>query len=317
VRLYFDESGDFAFPDERFDAYTQAVLICADSRLSAIEEYVATKKQEWEVPELHANDLTDEQILEICRFVHDAPMPGLVLVTDTNGVTRKSIETHRIDQAARIHKNYEDWRAAGGSAPAIDAWYQRHISAIAYSGRVPDSEWVQADLLIALIQRGLNKTIVTHLDDKWRDDFCDFHFIFDSKLRGKLAAGEKYLDALLMPALGSNPDRFELIGVIEWRQPPLHPFEERYGTAEGGVDLRVLFEHGLEFEPSEDHAGLQLVDALAYVTRRRILHPENEPNREAWALIRPRVLTLEHKPIHLMRFRPGGEDADTSRYADL
>jgi hypothetical protein len=317
VRLYFDESGDFAFPDDRFDAYTQAVLICADSKLDEVEEYVAGKKEKWGVPELHANDLTDEQILEICLFIHDERLPGLVLVTDTNGVTRKSIETHRLDQTARIHKNYEDWRAAGGSAPAVDAWYQRHISAVAYSGRVPDSEWVQADLLLALIERGLNKTIVSHLDDEWREDFRDLHFILDSKLRGKLAAGEKYLDAVLMPALGSNPGRFQLIGVIEWRQPPVHPFEEKYGTPEGTVPLRVLFEHGLEFEPSEDHAGLQLVDVVAYVTRRRIVNPENEVNREAWSLIRPRIMTLEGEPIHLMRFRPGGDDADTSRYADL
>jgi len=317
VHLYFDESGDFAFPDNRFDAYTQAVVICADSKLDAIEAYVAEKKEQWGVAELHATELTDEQIFEVCRFIRMQQLPGLVLVTDTNAITRKSIEAHRIDQAARIHKNLEDWRSAGGSAPAIEEWYKRHISAVAYSGRVSDREWVQADLLLALIERSLNKTIAWHLDDKWRDDFGDFHFILDSKLRGKLAAGEKSLDAVLMPALGSNPERFQLIGVIEWRQTPVHPFEKKYGTSSGMVDLSVLFEHGLQFEPSEGHAGLQLVDVVAYLARRRILKPDHKMNRDAWLLIRQTLITEDGKPIYLMRFRPGGDDADTSRYADL
>ena len=69
--------------------------------------------------------------------------------------------------------------------------------------------------------------------------------MFDAKLSGKLADGEKYLKSVLLPALGSSPDRFNLIGVIEWRSEPQHPFEEKYGAGQGGIDLRKLFEQGL------------------------------------------------------------------------
>jgi hypothetical protein len=31
VHYYFDESGDFAFPEGRYDVYVQAALICPDS----------------------------------------------------------------------------------------------------------------------------------------------------------------------------------------------------------------------------------------------------------------------------------------------
>jgi hypothetical protein len=317
VRYFFDESGDFAFPNDRYDVYTQAVLICPDSRLKAISEYVDMKLHELHAPELHASELTDDQCWEICRFIRTERLPLLVQATDTNAITRETIATHRLDQAVRIHENSERWKAAGGSAEDIERWYDKHVSAVAYSGRISDTEWVQADLLIELIHKALNKTIVAFLDDEWREDFRDFHFMFDAKLDGKLADGEKYLKATLVPALGSSPGKFDLIGVREWRNPPMHPYEEKYGTPEGNVDLRVLFEHGLEFEPSDQHAGLQLVDTVAYVARRRVLDPENETLRSAFQTIRPLLITLQGQALHIVRLASGGEDADSARFGGL
>jgi hypothetical protein len=315
---FYDESGDFSFPPDRYDAYTQAVLICPDSKLADIDEWVNAKAAEWAVDELHATSLTDNQIFEICRFIRAQQLPLLVQATDTNGITRETIAAHRLDQAVRVHENAERWKAAGGSAESIERWYDRHVSRIAYVGRVSDSEWVQADLLVNLIHHALNKTIAAFLDDKWRDDFRDFRFIVDAKLAGKLAAGEKYLRDVLLPALGSNPDRFSLIGVIEWRESsPMHPYEEKYGTGDGTVDLRVLFEHGLQYEPSENHPGLQLVDTVAHVARRRILDRENETIRLAFKTIRPLLNTHDGGNLYIVRFAAGGDDADETRFINL
>ena len=33
MHLFFDESGDFALPEDRFDCYTQAAVVCPDSFL--------------------------------------------------------------------------------------------------------------------------------------------------------------------------------------------------------------------------------------------------------------------------------------------
>ncbi len=38
--FFFDESGDYAFPSDRFDSYVQAALICPDSQLSAVTTFV-------------------------------------------------------------------------------------------------------------------------------------------------------------------------------------------------------------------------------------------------------------------------------------
>ena len=316
MRLYFDESGDFAFPDNGFDAYTQAALIIPDSKLAAVEEYVREQQDAWGVTELHASELDRGQILEVCRFIRSQRLPALVQATDTNAMTRKIIGAHRLAQAVRTHENSEWWKSAGGDAPSIERWYEKQVTTIAYSGRVSDSEWVQADLLVSLIHRILNKTIVWYRDDKWRDDFADFHFVLDRKLTTKLAAGEKYLDGVILPALGSNRGRLNLIGIIEWKDPPVHPFEAKFGTGEGAIDLRRLFEHGLEFAASEEHAGLQLADAVAHVARQRIVAP-SETVHIAWQTLRPLLLTETGQPIHLLRYAEGGADADTSRYTRL
>lgn len=39
MRLFFDESGDFAFPLDRFACYVQAGVICPDSYLEALGDF--------------------------------------------------------------------------------------------------------------------------------------------------------------------------------------------------------------------------------------------------------------------------------------
>jgi hypothetical protein len=317
VQFFFDESGDFGFAPGRYDAYTQAVVICPDSKLDGLADWVAAKRREWNVGELHAADLDDDQIFEVCRFVRSQRLPLLVQATDTNAVNKQTIAAQRLNQAVRTHQNAERWKAAGGSAATIERWYDRQVSRAAFSGRMSDTEWVQAEMLINLIHSALNKAIVVFRGDEWGEDFRDFRFVFDAKLVGKLADGEKYLRDVLVPALGSNPSRFSLIGVTEWRDPPVHPFEETYGTVEGHVDLKRLFARGLAFLPSPDHAGLQLADAVAYVTRRRVLEPENETVRWSFQTLRPLLMTHEGHPLYLFRFASGGATADESRFQAL
>src|SRR4051812_20999240 len=120
MHLFFDESGDFSFPDDRYDVYTQAVLIAPDSKLDEFEEWVHSKKAEWDVDELHAVKLTDGQVWGICRFVRAQRLPLLVQATDTLAITRETIAEHRLNQAVRIHQNAEAWKAAGGTAESIE-----------------------------------------------------------------------------------------------------------------------------------------------------------------------------------------------------
>ena len=122
---------------------------------------------------------------------------------------------------------------------------------------------------------------------------------------------------MLLGYLASNP-RITLIQVAEWTQPPQHPYHANFKNEDDtGIDLRKLFSHGLEFESSRDHAGLQLADVLAYTARRRIVDPENETIRWAWQTVKPLVRTEPGRYMYLRNFGTGGENVDLDRYRGI
>lgn len=314
--LFFDESGDFGFPDDRFDAYTQAVVICPDSKMPELEEWAAATRDEWDIEEFHATELIDDQVWEVCRAMRTRGIPALVQATDTNAASLKDIEQHRLTQAVRLHENMETWRAGGGQGEAIPSWYHRIVKANAYAGRVSHAEWLQANMIVDLFHRGINKAVAFHHNDKYRPDFEEFRFILDGKLPGKLAPGEKHLDQVLLGYLASNPQKIHLISVIEWAQPPVHPYVANFST-ENGIDLRKLFSRGLEFEQSHDHVGLQLADIVAFTARKRIVEPGNETIRWAWQTLKPLVRTETGLFLYLRNFGPEPEGLDLDRYRGI
>src|SRR4051812_8974998 len=109
MHIYFDESGDFAFPSDRFDAYVQAALICPTSFVDKIKHYVENAKLRLGVEELHATALPDEELVEICRFIVDGPIALVAQVTDTDVMTQEAITAHRLEQAAILEQNLADY----------------------------------------------------------------------------------------------------------------------------------------------------------------------------------------------------------------
>jgi hypothetical protein len=289
MHLYFDESGDFAFPADRYDVYVQAGLIVPDSFVDKVEHYVANKKEELGVKELHAAELPDDELVAICEWLNLGPLSLVGQATDTAVMTAAQLRDYREEQAARLAENLEQYKAAGGRWAGAEAWYTRHIKRAELSSRVSDSEYIQAHMFVGLIHTALFKSIVRYVDDSWRNDLVDFHFIFDAKLPGKLAAGEKDLDVLLMPLLGSN--EYELVVPNTWGDEPVHPFAAKFYELNGKVSLNRIFEHGLRFAPSHEHAGLQLVDVVAHVTRRAILEPNDDVIHRAYAHLRDNLRT--------------------------
>ncbi len=120
MHLYFDESGDYAFPAERFDAYVQAALICPDSLLAELEKFVVTRREAWDVAELHATELAPEQLVEIATFIGRSDMQLLAGVTDSVLVTREGIAKYRLKQVATTRRNLDWYRresTKGRAAP--------------------------------------------------------------------------------------------------------------------------------------------------------------------------------------------------------
>lgn len=314
MHLYFDESGDFAFPADCYDVYVQAGLIVPDSFVDKVEHYVANKNDELGVKELHAAELPDEELVAICEWLNSGPLSLVGQATDTAVMTATQLRDYRQEQATRLAENLEQYKAAGGRWSGADAWYTRHIKRAELSSRVSDSEYIQAHMLVGLIHAAIFKSIVRYIDDSWRADLVDFYFILDAKLPDKLAAGEKDLDVLLVPFLGSND--YELVVPNTWGDEPAHPFASKFLEQNGNVSLNRIFEHGLRFEPSHEHAGLQLVDVVAYVTRRAILEPENDVIHRAYAHLRDNLRT--EREGQALRLVSGGgsveQEIDDYRY---
>jgi hypothetical protein len=165
MHLYFDESGDFAFPTDRYDVYVQAGLIVPDSFVGKVEHYVANKKSELAVKELHAAELPDEELVAICEWLNSGPLSLVGQATDTAVMTAAQLRDYRQEQAARLAENLEQYKAAGGQWTGADAWYTRHIKRAELSSRVSDSEYIQAHMLVGLIHAALFKSIVRYIDD--------------------------------------------------------------------------------------------------------------------------------------------------------
>lgn len=313
MHLYFDESGDFAFPDDRYDVYTQAGLIVPDSVVDKAEHYVANKKDELGVRELHAAELSDDALVGICEWLNAGPLSLVGQATDTKAMTAAHLGEYRREQAARLATNFEQYKAAGGRWAGAEAWYTRHVKRAELSSRVSDSEYIQAHLLVGLVHAAVFKSIVRYTDDAWRDDLVDFRFVLDAKLPGKLAAGEKDLDVLLVPLLGSND--YELVVPNTWTEHPVHPFAAKYYEENGKVSLNRIFEHGLSFASSREHAGLQLVDVAAYVTRKAILEPDNETIHRAYAHLRDNLRNERGgQALRLVSGKGGEPNVDEYRY---
>jgi hypothetical protein len=128
VHIFFDESGDYAFPEHRFDCYVQAALICPDRQMEQLHAYVEAEKRSLGVVELHATNLKSRQLLEVAQFIAASRCQLLAHVTDTVLVTRSQVAEFRLDQAATIKRNLDQYRAehqgarrAGSGDRGVDA----------------------------------------------------------------------------------------------------------------------------------------------------------------------------------------------------
>src|SRR4051812_34936333 len=158
--IYFDESGDFAFPADRFDAYVQAAVVCPDSRVEDVERFVGELTTRWDVPELHASELSPGKILRICRYLAQSDLRLEAQATDTDLITTRSLATWRAGQARRLEQNLEWYRKAGGQVPEIEQWMTARAKGSQYPTRISDVEFIQATLLIDLIHSALQISLL-------------------------------------------------------------------------------------------------------------------------------------------------------------
>ena len=329
MHYFFDESGDFGFPSDRFDCYVQAAVICPEDYLDELRQFVEDRHRRWDCTELHATKLHPGHRLRMCRFIAESALELIAFVTDTEVVDRQAIQRWRLGQAATLRRNLDWYRKQGGQAPDIESWMDAAMGKAGLPTRISDSEFIQATLFVDVIFAALQKSLFLFADDTWRLAFRDFAFILDGKLPRKLGASEKFLRDSIVPILGSDA-RFVLGLPDTWNDAdPPHPFIVRFETSGGWsgtrrqrvqddvIDLSAIFENGLRFEQSHEHAGLQIADIVAYVVRYAALNPEDERGQLAYDLIRKKLRYLDGRPLRLIRLSTGGAGMSGARYRRL
>lgn len=333
MKFFFDESGDFGYPSAGYDCYVIAGVICPESVLPRLESLVESLKTAFEVEELHATEMNDEQRLAFATGLANTEIRFVAFASDTELDSKASIQAFRFAQAA----NYQDGAdkyiketTAIGQAPdeGIQEFTDRAVKRAAYSTRVSDSELVQTHYTLELIQQSLQCSLLLFHENRWRSAFGEMHFELDGKLRDKLSHGEKMLEDVLMPSLESRPDN--ALGVIDsWKTKPPHPFIAKYEIAdvtvgdvkaEAGFDLRKIFEHGLNFVDSSSSAGVQAADLIAYSLRRAVIEP-SDPNAQLIAqTLLPRSYNDSPDSIgaQIVRLGPSeGAEQDLSRFRPI
>jgi hypothetical protein len=274
VHIFFDASGDYAFPADRFDCDVQAAVICPESGLAPAEAFVRDRRAAWDLEELHAHRLSVNQLHEVAEFVADGPIELCAQLTDTVLATPEVIQSCRLDQAAAYERSNRNYRRQGGSEPDVIANLQVQIKKAGLASQIPDGEFVQATLLVDGTVQAIQRALYAYGAEQWRAAFREFHFIIDGKLSGKKSAGEKYLSSMIVELMAA-PSRHRFAYRPEWTEDPVHPWVDRF-CLNGKVQLDPLFEHGLQFEPSHEHAGLQLADAVAFIVRSAVLTPTDD-----------------------------------------
>ena len=274
-------------------------MVCPDAFLGELDRFVNERRQRWGVTELHARSLTPGRRLHVCRFIARSPLELLVQATDSALVTTAGLTRWREAQAATLRRNLQWYRRRGGDDAQIEEWMTARARRSELSTRISDSEFVQAMFLVDLIHAALQRSLLAFRDAAWAAEFAHFEFMLDGKLPGKLGAGEKLLESVLVPFLGGDR-RFELVIDERWKeQNPPHPFIVRYERSSGWsgaerrrveqdvIDIKEVFASGLRFEPSHDHTGLQIADLVAYVVRWAMREPGDWQAQEAYNLLRP------------------------------
>lgn len=99
---------------------------------------------------------------------------------------------------------------------------------------------------------------------------------------------------------------------------PVHPFVARFSEGDNKLSLNRIFERGLAFAESHNHAGLQLADVVAYVVRKAILDPASTEIQAAYSLIRDNLRTeRDGQALKLVRYTTGQDAAGEERYRPL
>jgi hypothetical protein len=307
VYFFFDESGEFRIAG-RTNPDVIAGLICPDSHLDRIEDFVVERQKDWGLDELHHAELSDDQRQTVCDFISGPFLAATVVLTDGLLVTEEELFDWRLRQAGRMASDYERSLTARRGDAEAEALRNRLIKRTGLSATLSDDQFLQFGMLMPrLVLDALQAALFAYRDPPWRENWATLKWIFDGKLAAgtpaKRSAGEKLLEEIV-PRIFAGDERFTLTVPDEIGDDSAHPYFAAHrlpGGEDRDVGVRDLFRQGFDFESSKDHVGLQLADIVAGVVRLAAEEPDNGAAQRAFDTLKPKL--LPHYPPNYIPLR--------------
>ncbi len=308
MKIRIDEAGQFSFKSASPLALcVVAAVVYPDSKVAAVEEFVAEKRHDWEMPrELKAGEMDEGQLLEVAGFFVDADLRLVGIISDSEIFGPKAQRAHRAAQVAEFERSAAASKTAAGDPSKSAAiarlrtrfHNQRHISAPDFFQYAVLMPWLLARALSA---GAIGYTTLLPPAESW-----SFDIAVDPREGANPGKAGEALRDVVGPIFAADT-RTELVVPGEW--PADHPFYRRNGI---GEEKRVatdrILSGGLRTPRSDEDAGLQLADYAAHVLY-SLAHRGEEAALAAWRLLAPLAMrTDEGLPVKVR----AAVDADPS-----
>ncbi len=292
MKIRIDEAGQFSFKSASPLALcVVAAVVYPDSQVTAVEDFVAEKKREWEMPrELKASGMDDRQLLEMAEFFVAADLRIVGILSDSEIFGPEAQCAHRAAQVAEFERSAaasktaaDDPRKRAAIARLRTRFHnQRHISA-------PDF-FQYAVLMPWLLARSLSTGAVGYRTLLPPAENWSFDIAVDPREGADPGKAGEALRDIVAPIFAADT-RTELVVPGEW--PADHLFYRRNGI---GEEKRVAADRilaaGLRSPDSDQDAGLQIADYAAHVLY-SAAHRGEEGAVTAWRLLVPLAMRTE------------------------
>lgn len=249
-------------------------------------------------------------------FLAGHEISAVAFATDNEVMNREVVQRHRLGQAAAIAKGRQPLVDANPEDPRlgeIDALLDR-VAGLPGRGHMSDDDFIQSQQVPELVMESIQRACQRYREPEWDADFQRFEFVFDAKHRGRLKAGEKYVDENLERMIGSTA-RMKLDVPGEWADSPEHPFRA-FDDPSGQFTMLSEILGSRRWGSSEEDNCLQLADVVAGTVRSVIESGGNSPRWAAYQKLRMVLTDIDGYCLRVYRFR-GAPEADVAWYVPL
>lgn len=279
-----------------------ATLICPPSVAPILEDFVHDLCGELGVAELHMNEIdkaTRASVVQrLAAFLAMQEIIWVATVIDSELFPAGEVGPWREQQAEIFQKTWERSERRGTMHPYYQGVDSDQIRRLLKSDRlVPLPLFVQYGITAPRhIHDCVQAAIYRYEAPRWQRDWRQPRLIFDRK-DVRRTRGEEMISQILFPILASA--RMTLTMPLGY-QDANHPIHSLRASTGRGIEVPSFFGGKPEFADSAENPLLQMVDAIAWIAGRALLHRHDSTVQAAYAQLRLRQFS---QPNLHTRFR--------------